>query len=104
MIDPTKLAKVAKAITDKGLPRPAGWPGNPYDIELEKLSKESKGGVSGFINAVKAGATGQPNNELSLWMNKKIVDLRDNKILEWMKTHRQELLEWLDKEDTGCGK
>ncbi len=80
-----KLAKTAKLLAEKSPPKPVDWPANPYDKELEKLREQSKGTFSGFIEAIKSGAAGQPNKELSLWLNKKIVDLRDKQILEYLR-------------------
>ncbi len=58
--------------------KPADWPANGFGEELKK--------AGGFKDSFMSATTGRENKSLALYLNAKIVDARDQQILQYLRS------------------
>src|SRR4030042_1469437 len=74
-----KIVKTAKIIAGIGnVKKPPDWPVNGFKEELKN--------AGGFKDSFVSASTGKENRALALFMNSKIVDARDQQILQYLKS------------------
>jgi hypothetical protein len=73
------IVETVKILTGVGkLKKPADWPANPFEEQLKHLG--------GFKDSFLATATGRESKALTAWMNMKIVNARDQRILQYLRS------------------
>ena len=75
-----KLLQTAKLATGIGsIKKPPDWPVNGFEEELKNLQ-------GGFKESLMGAARGQDNKAMALWLNSKVVNARDQQILQYLRS------------------